>query len=141
MTKVSSFAGMDQKFLECRVLRHAWEHVITTVQREGRTDMVVLNFSCMRCGAEREDVRRLRDREMQGRIYRHPMGYVVTELKSAWGGRAVFNDNVLEELISRYLKKRMYLIKSAGKERSGDLGAKRDVPVRGKRMHKSGRKT
>lgn len=71
---------MSVQFLECRDLRHAWEHygdtVVVSRRREVRVFVRVLR--CARCEAQRQDTysigRRTVDRV--GTKYRYPTGYL-----------------------------------------------------------------
>lgn len=95
---------METSTLECRALRHAWEHKITFKVRGG----LELHYQCMRCPTTRVDTWSVvrtgaQHTRIQMRTYKHPDGYLVKNL-SEWGGRAVLNDNARFELFARYSK-------------------------------------
>ena len=102
-SKAKSFAVMETRNLECRVLRHVFEHKITFKVKEG----LELMFECHRCPVTRTDTWSMDGRTKRAKIirraYKYPNGYLIQD-PSSWGGRIVFNENVRYELGTRYMK-------------------------------------
>lgn len=102
-SRVKSFADMETRNLECRVLRHVFEHKITFKVKGG----LELQFECARCPVTRTDMwamdGRARRAKIVRRTYKYPNGYLIQD-PGNWGGRVVFNENVRYELGTRYMK-------------------------------------
>lgn len=95
-----SFKVMATDHITCRSINHSWIHQASFVMPES---FVELHFLCTRCKCTRKDVWS-RAGEVESRSYSHPRDYLVENLKKGWGGRAVFNQNVRAELITRVAK-------------------------------------
>jgi len=104
-SKAKSFATMETDSLECRVLRHVFEHKITFVNKDRTLELV---FECHRCPVTRIDTWSMDGRrkraEVIKRSYKYPNGYLIQD-PTSWGGRKVFNENVRYELGTRYMGK------------------------------------
>lgn len=72
-------ASMDDEFLVCRELMHAWVEQYSYVfhRERGVTKTIMQVFICSRCETERQDRIDARTWELSGRRYVHPDGYLL----------------------------------------------------------------
>lgn len=67
---------MEEAYIECRMLRHAWEQF--GVPKRQRSWGTTVTFRCWRCGMERDDTYDLQG-ELSMRAYVQPKGYHLTK--------------------------------------------------------------
>lgn len=72
-------AALDDTYLECREVMHAWQQTAAYVyhRERGVTKVVMQQFVCTRCGTERHDRLWAATWELAGRRYIHPDGYLL----------------------------------------------------------------
>lgn len=104
MARPQSLKKLQTQHLKCRSWMHAWEHELTTLERIGQAQLLILTLRCTRCGTKRTDEIRRSNGQLEARAYtERPKNYLIDDVKS-WGGRVEFNNNVRLELVNRTMK-------------------------------------
>jgi hypothetical protein len=79
IARAEQLAALDEQFLRCRELGHAWREIGAWVsfRKGGKAREITEAVTCDRCECERHDRLDARTYEVTGRTYYHAEGYLM----------------------------------------------------------------
>ena len=74
-----ALTGMDEEFLQCREMMHAWREITSYVsfRKSGKVREITEVLRCDRCKTSRLDRLHVPSYDLVGRRYVHPDGYLM----------------------------------------------------------------